>query len=152
MDCVLVSRFWLQTHCSTMQPVGQSPEFLYASRELTNLSSHLVYMRFHTVTLKMRARLLPVTGSIHERLNHTCPLTILLSTSYIFFSTIRIRTSEETNKIKKIGISTKLFVRRNHISGATAKEILIPSSKNLRQLLKSRGIWSQTNFLISQLL
>ena len=51
-----------------------------------------------------------------------------------------------TNKIKKIGISTKLFVRRNHINGATANEILIISSKNLRYSLKSRGIWSQANF------
>jgi hypothetical protein len=62
---------------------------------------------------------------VHRRLSQIFPFIVSLSISYIFFSTIRIVTSEITNsgrhtKVANI-VSAKLLVRRNTMNGLTAK-------------------------------
>jgi len=88
---------------------------------------------------------------VHRRLSQIFPLLIPLSISYIFFSTIRIMTSEMTKSGRKTKVantvSAKLLVRRNAINGLTANAKLTTSNKNLKKSLQLRGIRSQVNFL-----
>jgi len=87
---------------------------------------------------------------VHRRLSQNFPLLIPLSISYIFFSTIRIVTSEMTKSGRKTKVpntvSPRLLVRRNTINGPTANAKLTISNKNLKKSLQLRNIWSIVNF------